>query len=114
MTLPTEHTRAGDEPLDFDEILRREAMTSAERAQAICDELDGPFFDALFNDVEMVVQIAHAARQAAEKRARHDEDERLAFDPATDPAEAVRLKEVVRVRRKRRTLAMKLIRQAEE
>jgi hypothetical protein len=87
-------------PLDFDEIIRREAMTSVERAQAICDELEQEFNYALRNDVELLIDIARAASEAHEQAERHHEEERAALDPATDPEDAARMRRAIERRRK--------------
>ncbi|WP_431072118.1 hypothetical protein [Microbacterium phyllosphaerae] len=96
-------------PLDFDEIIRREAMTSAERAQAICDELELEFNYALRHDVELLIELARAASEAHEQAERHHEEERAALDPATDPEDAARMRRAIERRRKVRIKALAIL-----
>lgn len=76
-------------------------MTPEERAQAICDALDESFLWALRNDPNTLIDLARASSAAAATRDQHEADERAAFDPATDPVEAARLRNLVRTRRQR-------------
>lgn len=89
------------EPLDFDEILRQEAVDAAREtdhgsvgkmsAEQFA-RLEAEFYYALRNDIQLGVDLARAAAAAAAHRDELQEQARIAADPATPPEEAERLR----------------------